>query len=158
MRVKNDWRSSSVENYKDFCKKNPSANISFTDWKKIIQSFNHKFLEHILETGETISIPSGLGKITVIKKKRRKVYDRKGKEIINLPIDWKKTKEKGKVIYIMNYHTEGYYFGWKWFGDLARFKYCNFFRFVPTRKASRMIAEYIKKDDKYQHIYLNWIK
>ena len=41
-----------------------------------------------------------------------------GKDRVALPIDWQKTKERGKVIYNFNYHTDGYFFGWMWFKNV----------------------------------------
>lgn len=155
-RVINDWRSSSRENYDKFCEKNKNINVSFDSWKEIIYLFNYTFIEHILETGEKIKFPSGIGQISINKRKRKiyKIVD--GKEVVNLPIDWKKTKERGKYIYNFNHHTEGYFFGWKWFKKTARFKYCDLFYFKPARNTSRLLKHYIEVDEKYQHTYVTW--
>jgi nucleoid DNA-binding protein len=115
MRVKVDWRSSSKENYKNFCDKNSSIKIKFDDWRNIIYLFNEHFKNYILETGEKIKLPFGFGEFSINKKRRKKFKTINGEEIINLPIDWHKSKEKGKRIYNFNYHTEGYFFGWIWF-------------------------------------------
>ena len=77
-------------------------------------------------------------------------------EFINLAVDWKKTKEKGKIIYNFNYHTEGYFFGWVWFKESTRFKHSDLWYFKPTRVTSRLLAHYIQTNDKYQHIYRTW--
>jgi len=156
MRVAKDWRSASRDNYNNFRSEKPEINISFEEWKKIIYGFNKMFTEHILETGEKIKLPNGLGEFTINKKKRVRVTIVNGKEYINLPIDWKKTREKGKYIYNFNYHTEGYFFGWKWFKRSSRFKFSSFWTFKPTRNNSRLISKYIKSDEKYQHIYATW--
>lgn len=157
MRTKVDWRSSSRDNYKSFCKKHPSIKISFDDWKNIVYSFNENFKEYILETGEKAKLPYGFGEFSINKKKRRK---KKGlnDEFINLPVDWKKTKEKGKIIYNFNYHTEGYFFGWVWFKESARFKNSSLWYFKPTRTTSRLLSHYINADEKYQHLYKEWRK
>lgn len=154
-RTKIDWRSSSKENYNDFCKKNPLIKLSFDQWKNIIYKFNDSFRNHILQTGEKIKMPNGFGEFSINKKKRRK---KKGlnDEFVNLPIDWQKTREKGKVIYNFNYHTEGYFFGWMWFKKTARFRNSEFWYFKACRFTSRLINHYIKTDDKYQHIYKEW--
>ena len=157
MRVKIDWRSSSKENYINFCKKNPSIKISFDEWKNIIYLFNESFKNYILETGERAKLPFGFGEFSINKKKRRK---KKGlnDEFVNLPIDWKKTKEKGKVIYNFNFHTEGYFFGWVWFKETARLKNTELWYFKPTRTTSRLLSHYIKTNEKYQHIYREYKK
>jgi nucleoid DNA-binding protein len=158
MRVKVDWRSSSRENYNNFCKKNPSIKISFDEWKNIVYSFNDSFKNYILETGERAKLPAGFGEFSINKKKRRKMKGVDGKEFVNLPIDWQKTKEKGKVIYNFNYHTEGYFFGWVWFKETARLKQSDLWYFKPTRVTSRLLSHYLKTNDKYQHLYREYKK
>lgn len=158
MRVKIDWRSSSRENYNAFCKKHPRIKVSFDEWKNIIYTFNESFKNYILETGERAKLPFGFGEFSINKKKRRKMKGVDGKEFINLPVDWQRTKEKGKIIYNFNYHTEGYFFGWVWFKETARLRNTELWYFKPTRTTSRILSHYIKTDSKYQHIYREWKK
>jgi hypothetical protein len=158
MRVAVDWRSCSKENYIKFCKKNPGIKIPYDQWQSIIYTFNDMFRNYILETGEKAKLPAGIGEFSINKKKRKKIKKDpvNGREFINLPIDWKTTKEKGRVIYNFNYHTEGYFFGWKWFKETSRFKLSDLWYFKPARVTSRLIAHYIKTDNKYQHLYRQW--
>ena len=158
MRTKIDWRSSSRENYNNFCKKYPSINLSFDEWRNIVYTFTEQFKEYILETGEKSRLPFGFGEFSINKKKRKKIKNIDGKEYINLPIDWQKTREKKKVIYNFNYHTEGYFFGWMWFKESARFRNIDLWYFKPSRATSRLLSHYIKTDEKYQHIYREWKK
>ena len=157
MRTKVDWRSTSRDNYKNFCRKHPTIGISFDEWKNVVYMFNDSFKEYILETGEKARLPHGFGEFSINKKKRRK---KKGlnDEFINLPVDWKKTKEKGKIIYNFNYHTEGYFFGWIWFKESTRLKNVHLWYFKPTRTTSRLLSHYINADEKYQHLYREWKK
>ena len=157
MRTKIDWRSASKENYNDFCKKNPSVKITFDNWRNILYTYNESFKEYILETGDKAKLPYGFGEFSINKKKRRRLKGADGKEFVNLPIDWQKTKEKGKVIYNFNYHTEGYFFGWKWFKDSTRLRDADLWYFKPSRTTSRLLSHYIKTNDRYQHIYQQWI-
>ena len=158
MRVKIDWRSASKENYSSFCKKHPSIKLSFDEWRNIVYSYNEAFKEYILDTGESAKLPFGFGEFSINKKKRRKTKGIDGKEFVNLPIDWKKTKEKGKRIYNFNFHTEGYFFGWIWFKETTRFKQSTLWYFKPSRNTSRLLSHYLKTDDRYQHIYREWKK
>jgi nucleoid DNA-binding protein len=157
MRVKIDWRSASKENYKLFCKKHPSIKLTYDEWRNILYSFNDAFKNYILETGEKAKLPFGFGEFSINKKKRRK---KKGlnDEFVNLPVDWKKTKEKGKIIYNFNYHTEGFFFGWMWFKHNARLKNTDLWYFKPSRTTSRLLSHYINTDEKYQHLYREWRK
>ena len=155
-RVAIEWRSVSKENYNIFCKKFPDIKLTYDEWQLIIYSYNEMFREHILETGDREKLTFGFGEFSITKKKRKKTVSYKGVEHINLPIDWQKTKEKGKVIYNFNYHTEGFFFGWFWFKKTARFKHSSLWYFRPCRLTSRLINKYIKSDPKYQHIYKEW--
>lgn len=157
MRTKTDYRTASRQAYKDFCKKHREIKISYTQWADIVYSFNEEFRDHILETGNKEKLPMGLGSFSIKKKKRKtKKTNSKGQEFVNLPVDWKKTKEKGKIIYNFNFHTEGYFFGWLWFKKDARVKFSHLWRFKPSRVSSRMVAHYIKQNGDYQHIYKEW--
>lgn len=158
MRTKIEWRSASKDNYKNFCKKHSEIKLTFDEWKNVIYSFNEAFRNYILETGDKEKLPYGFGEFSINKKKRKKMKGIDDKEFVNLPVDWPRTKEKGKIIYNFNYHTEGYFFGWVWFKDTARIKGTKFWYFKPSRVTSRMLAHYIKTDEKYQHIYKEWKK
>ena len=155
MRVKIDWRTASKENYNNFCKKHPSVKLTFDEWRNIIYSYNEHFKNYILETGEKAKLPFGFGEFSINKKNRRKKIGLNN-EFVNLPIDWQKTKEKGKVIYNFNYHTEGFFFGWMWFKGSARLKNVDLWYFKPSRTTSRLLSHYIKTNEKYQHIYRQW--
>lgn len=156
MRVSVDWRSSSKDNYKLFCKKYPTIKIAFEQWKYILYTYNEYFKTYILETGDKAKMPAGLGDFSITKKIRKKIKVNNDKEFINLPIDWKKTKEKGKIIYNFNYHTEGYFFGWLWFKNTSRIRNTALWYFKPSRVTSRLLAHYINTDKKYQHLYKQW--
>lgn len=157
MRVKVDYRSSSREVYQNFCQEHPEIKISYNEWIEIIYHFNEEFRNHILETGEKEKLPLGLGSFSVNKKFRRmKKKNPEGREFMNLPVDWIKTREKGKIIYNFNFHTEGYFFGWMWFRDESRFKYAYLWYFKPSRVTSRVLAHYIFTNKEAQHIYRQW--
>jgi nucleoid DNA-binding protein len=155
MRVKVDWRSASKDNYRLFCKKHPTIKLTYDEWRNIVYSFNEAFRIYILETGERVKMPYGFGEFSINKKKRRKLKGLKD-EFINLPVDWKRSKEKGKKIYNFNYHTEGFFFGWMWFKKNARLKNTDLWYFKPSRTTSRLLSHYINTDSKYQHLYNQW--
>lgn len=154
MRTPVEIRSTDKKIYQDFCKKHPELSISLDQWRNIIYTFNESFRDYMLETGDTAKLPYGFGEFAVVRKKRKRIKKAPdGREFVNLPVDWKKTKEKGKIIYNFNFHTEGYYYGWKWFKPTVRFRMSDFWYFKPSRSSSRLIAHYIKTDSKYQFIY-----
>ena len=156
MRVPVDYRTADKKNYINFCKENPEISISFDDWKLVIYSYNEAFREHILETGEDARMPAGFGDFSIRKRKRKRFKEVDGEMKVNLPIDWKKTREKGKKIYNLNYHTDGYYFGWVWLRKFAMVRHADLWYFKPFRTTSRLLNHYIKISDEYQHKYSEW--
>lgn len=158
MRVKVDYRTASIENYKSFCKQYPDIELDFDDWRLILYTYMDMFKEHLLETGKMEKLPSGFGEFFINKRKSDKTHIINKKEKIVLPIDWKKTKEKGKKVYNFNFHTEGYRFGWLWNKAASRIKFSNLWYFKASRTTSRLLSHYLKADDKYQHIYVEWLK
>lgn len=158
-RVAIDYRSASNDSYSSFKKAHPEVKVTLDEWKNILYMFNEEFKTYILETGEKAKLPGGIGEFSINKKKRKQIVvnPETGEEHINLPVDWKKTKEKGKKIYNFNYHTEGFFFGWMWFKKTARFKFSDLWYFKASRVTSRLLAHYIKTDEKYKHQYRQWM-
>ena len=148
-----EWRSSSLANYKKFRKEFPEhKQLTYDEWRNVLFAFSEQFKFYILETGEKAKLPFGFGELSIIKKKRRKTKG-PNDEYINLPIDWKRTMEKGKRMYNFNFHTEGYFFGWKWFKPRAGLVQDKLWYFKPSRVTSRILAHYIHSDKKYMNIY-----
>ena len=154
-RVKVDWRSYGKKEFKSFCLRFPQVKLTYTEWVNIQSTYGEIFKTHILETGEKAKLPNGMGHLSIVKKKR-KIKKGRNDEFMNLPIDWKRTKEVGKRIYQMNYHTEGFFFGWQWFGKRARNTQPSLWFFKSTRVTSRILAHYLKIDSKYMNIYQEW--
>lgn len=159
MRVHVDYITTSRKVFEEFCKEHPEVHVTYEVWKSILYSFNEEFRNYILETGAKVRFLQGFGEFSINKKKRAKTKTSpEGVEYSNMAIDWKKTKEKGKIIYNMNYHTDGYFFGWMWFKNTARFKQSNFWYFKPARVTSRLINHYLRTSKEYQGLYLEWKK
>jgi len=155
MRKPIEFRTASKTQYKDFCEKHPQMNISWDQWRNIIYTFNESFKTYLLETGDRVRLPGGIGDFAISKKKKRK-FTGQNNEYINLSVDWKKYQEKGKIIYNFNHHTDGYILWWKWFKKTGRFQNTVLWMFKPCRATSRLLAHYIKTDPKYQHLYNEW--
>lgn len=155
-RVKVSYRSSSKEVYNKFCSRFPEIKLSFDKWKKIIYTYNELFRDYILETGDRVKLPWGLGSFSINKKKSRKTIDIDGREITVLPVNWKRSKEAGKKIYLLNSHTDGYRYKWIWFADDARIYQTSIWVFKPSRVSSRLLAHYLTKSGNYFQIYKQW--
>lgn len=117
-------------------------------------------MTYILETGEKIKVPHGFGALSINKKKTTRYFEDSvtGKKHCILPVDWKKTKELGKKVYILNNHTDGYRCKWFWFKKEARIKMSEIWSFTPCRAHSDALCRYLttKKDKQYIDIYNQW--
>jgi hypothetical protein len=158
MRQKYEYRMASRENYEQFISEHSDIKLSFTEWQNIIYTFNYNFRDYLLETGDKAKLPWGIGEFAVNKKKMKStfVHPETGKEYRILPVDWKKTREKGKYIYHLNKHTNGYRYKWKWFISSSRLFKADIWVFKPSRVSSRLINHYIQQSEEYQHIYKEW--
>lgn len=158
MRVKVDYRSASRETFKRFQDKHPDVEIDYNEWCSIVYGFNYAFRDYILETGKIGKFPYGFGKFTVMKYKPLKTkLNREGKEVVDLPVDWKRSKELGKKVYHFNFHTEGFKFIIKWFIVTASFPNARIWCFKPSRITSRLLKHYLTIPD-HQHKYQEWKK
>lgn len=154
-RSKCDFRMAGRHLYKEWCEEHPESDISYVEFQNIIYTFNEGFRDYLLETGQHGKLPWGFGDFVISKKKprtKKKLED--GREIISLPIDWKKTKEAGTLRYHLNTHTEGFKFRIKWVIKSRRFKYSEVWTFKPSRISSRLLRHYINQG--YQHKYYEW--
>lgn len=162
MRQKREYRQASKENYTKFCSKHPEIKLDFVQWQNIIYTFNYLMRDYILESGEKVKFPWGFGEFAISKKKpKTKVIDKEGREHINLPINWQKTRELKKRIYHFNFDTEGFRFKWMWFNKSGKFFLHQIWVFKPSRITSRLLKHYLtKKGQHYKYhewgsVYLN---
>lgn len=146
------------DTWKKFCEENPTIQLTYVEYQNIVYAFNESFRDHLLETGEKAKLPWGFGDFVISKRKTKKFRKSKitGEQIVNLPIDWKKTKEMGERMYHFNSHTEGFKFILKWFCSSARFSFSETWSFKPSRITSRLINYHIKKDPNTQYKYHEW--
>lgn len=152
------YRSAGKSAYVAFKKECPHVKITYTQYKKIVYTFNEQLGNHVLETGEFVKLPYGFGKISINKKKQTKYYEKDGKTYCVLGIDWKKTNELGEKIYHLNAHTDGYRYRWLWVPD-GRVYQIQIWTFSPSRHFSRTLAKYLKKPNSpYKDIYGEYIK
>lgn len=158
-RVRVAYRSASKEAYNNFCTSHPEVSLTYLQWKQIIYTYNYAFRDYILETGERVKLPWGLGSFTISKRKTKRSVIFKGEEKMILPINWPKSIELGKRVYILNTHTDGYRYKWTWFPNDARIYQAFIWVFKPSRITSRKLAEYLKKPSSpYPQIYKQWIR
>lgn len=156
MRVPVEYRTTQRDVYNRFKLKYPEVDIDYNTWCIVIYNFNYAFRDYILETGNKAKLPFGFGEFTITKYKPRKEKTlTDGTPVVGLPINWKRSKELGQIVYHMNYHTEGFKFKWFWNRETARFERHTLWNFKPSRVTSRLLNHYLNQPD-YQYKYHEW--
>lgn len=133
----------------------PHINIEFKKWIEIQQVCNWMFMEAALTGGDPIKLPYGFGVVAISKRPTQTFVIKNGEPKKRLPVDWKKSKQEGFLIYNMNFHTSGWRYKWKWFTRTARILESQIWALKPCRKASRAIACFVNKPF-YAQLYKEW--
>lgn len=159
MRPKLDYRTASKESYEIFCKEHKNIHITFKQYIDILYLWNRLLILHLIETGRLVRLPYGFGPLVITKYKPTKYIMVDGEQKNNLPVDWKRTREEGKIVKTLNLHTDGnkYYFAWLY--NSARIK-CNFiWSFKIRREFARLLAKNLKEEtSKYKDLYREWVR
>lgn len=155
-----EFRTASKENYEKFLKLHPKIKLTFKDYKKILYTLNSMLYMHCLETGDRVKVPYGMGDLGISKYKRKKFKTIDGIEYVNLPVDWQESKKQGKKIYLLNHHTDGYSYYWRWnprtfeYSRVSKIKDFFIWTLEMARVPSRLVNTYIRKpNSKYKDIY-----
>lgn len=111
--------------YKAYVKANPDTDITYPLYRAILESFNLKLTEKILD-GHRFNLGHRLGNI-FIKKIRRTPSSK--------VIDWNETNKMwGEQGYKEGfvYYTDEYYYRWNWEKRKAQVKNKSVYKFEPT--------------------------
>lgn len=127
--------------------KNDKTRLNREEFRAALSAFNKKVIDEIIFNNFEFSILN-MGVLSLRKTKVEKFKD--GKVNKRLGIDWVKTKEYKKVIYLVNEHTDGY----KYFFNFKPFNYKNkkYYTFKASRNNNRYLAKILKNPDIYGKI------
>lgn len=109
--------------------------VNYTTYNKLLKEINKTIRHKIIYEAETLNVPYHLGKLYI--RKFHTTYSETNRKVWR--VDYKATKEAGKVIY----HGEAYGYTFKWNKWDAKLNGKKFYSFKPCRTASRMIADAI---------------
>lgn len=123
-----------------FKQSNKKVPVTMSTYRKIIGEYNKEISRQLLE-GKTYKIPYRLGYFSIIRRPTMIGTIINNKHA--LKIDFKATKEEGKVIYHMNEHTEYQFCQVYWFRPSLR---SQKYIFKPCRELSRGISNSIKNN------------
>ena len=146
-RIRKNKKSYTIyDMYKPFVDENIDVEVSYSDFKAVLDSCNKFILETLQNSSEGFKMPYGLGYLIIVK------YLPKEYSSKSLSYDYKTSKQLNKKIYYLNEHSNGYKYRLYWsklpktFSD--RYKYQLMF----TRENKRNLAKLIFKHKDYINV------
>ena len=123
--------------YEELGEKKEFPTVDKSTYTKVCKDFNKRLINLIIDQSQEIELPFRLGKLVVVKKEKDFNKIKKNK----LPVNWKRTKELGHIVY----HLEDTIYKFSWIKSTkptSRIK--RNYWFQGCRTAVRKIAENVK--------------
>lgn len=127
-------------------RKNIAVDVPYVRFKRVLDRFNRIVRESILDGSQPFKMPYGLGLICIGKYKP-KHYNGK-----SLSIDYKSSKEEGKIIYHLNEHSNGYKYRLFWSKTPQTFPARYRYEAKLVRQNKRYLAQLIFNNQDYIEI------
>lgn len=128
--------------YKKHKKASNEEPQDYKTYRKAMEDFFTEVSKKIIYENFTFMMPYSLGTV-VVKAFKNPFKDRY--------IDWKTTKEVGKIVRHLNTHSFGYYFGIVWDKSYVRFRNNAYYTFT-ARKSDKATRNGIGKKALSKHI------
>jgi hypothetical protein len=125
--------------YKEHIGNNRIYHISKRKFYDIVKDYNQYISEQVILKSRDMKLPARLGSISVIKHKPKK-FDSE-----SLRVDFKSTKELGKLVLHLNEHSDGYNYRFRWNKSDIVVPNRSFYEFITTRANKRLLAKVIKE-------------
>lgn len=145
----------SREMFKLFKEQHPQINIDSKKYKEIIEALNLYYLDHMLETGNIVVLPYGMGKMMIQKNKRKLRPTKDGKSTyLKAPVNWKETQKQGKIVYYLNESTDGYTYRYLWLKNGSYINHNSIWCMVMTMQAKKMLKNRVDCQERdYKNLY-----
>lgn len=112
--------------------------IDYTTYRKIITEYFQYLRDQIIEESKRVKLPYRMGSLQIIKKQPKHLDGR------SLRIDYQATKEYGKLIYLLNEHSNGYKYRLYWDKQDLLVKNKSKYQIQLSRANKRNLASIIK--------------
>ena len=99
-RTKSYTIASFYNDYLDNIEKDTVYDINYTKYRAIVTDYFKYLRQRLIEEGKRIKLPYRMGTVQIVKS-RPKHLDKR-----SLRIDYKATKETGKLIFLLNEHSD----------------------------------------------------
>lgn len=121
---------------------NKSYFVEYKVFRAIIVDYFKYLRDSILEEGRTCKLPARLGTLGVIKHKPKEYA------APSLRVDFKATREYGKIIYHLNEHSRGFKYRFHWSKQNVITRGSANYKLIMTRANKRRLAKIIKNNER----------
>ena len=130
--------ASFYNDYLDSIERDTVYDIDYTKYRNIITDYFQHLRQTLIEEGKMIKLPYRMGNVQIIKSKPKHLDKR------SLRIDYQATKQTGKLIFLLNEHSDffKYRFWWNKIDMMVPNK--SQYQLVATRANKRRLAQIIK--------------
>ena len=122
-----------------------AENVSYERFRRILDGFNSKVQEAILDGADCFKMPLGLGYVCIVK------YKPKSYTPESLSQDYQSSKEEGFRVYYLNEHSNGYKYRLYWSKTPRTFPARYKYQLMMVRDNKRYLAQLIFN----KHDYIN---
>ena len=152
--IKFDLTTGGGKSFSVFQSQNKQIHLTSTQFKKVIEAINAFYIETLLESGNIVVLPNGLGKIMIQKNKRRVRKDKNGNPYLKAPVNWAESYKQGKVVHHLNESTNGFTYRYLWFKSGAWLEHHPIWCMTMTGYAKKALLDKLNTKEKdYQGLY-----
>lgn len=133
--------------YLDNIEKDTVYDIPYSVYRKIITEYFQYIRDEVIEKGKRVRMPNRMGTIQIVKK-QPKFWDKR-----SLRLDYNETKKTGKLVYLLNEHSNFYKYRFHWDKTDILTHNKTWYQLVMTRSNKRHLAQLIKnKEMDYEEV------
>lgn len=139
--------ASFYNDYLDSIERDTVYDIDYIKYRNIVTDYFHHLRQKLIEEGKMIKLPYRMGNVQIIKSKPKHLDKR------SLRIDYQATKQTGKLIFLLNEHSDMYKYRYHWEKIDMVVPNKSKYQLVATRANKRRLAQIIKNRElDYQEI------
>ena len=139
--------ASFYNDYLDSIERDTVYDIDYNKYRNIVTDYFQHLRQKLIEEGKMIKLPYRMGNVQIIKSKPKHLDKR------SLRIDYQATKQTGKLIFLLNEHSDMYKYRYHWEKIDMMVPNKSKYQLVATRANKRRLAQTIKNRElDYQEI------
>lgn len=128
--------------YIEYVKDNPLYQIDYTTFRAIIDDYFRYLRDEIIENGKEVKLPCRLGTVRIVKHKPKQ-YNNK-----SLRVDYKASRDHGKLLFHLNEHTDGFKYRYYWNKQNMIITNKTKYQLTMTRANKRRLAVILKNRER----------